>query len=249
MKKLEKKVAIVTGASKGIGASIAKKLAAEGASVIVNYASAKEGAEKVVAEIIAAGGKAAAIQADVSKVADVERLYADTEALFGELDVLVNNVGIYEFGAIADITEEDYHRQFNINVWGLLLVTQGAVRSFGARGGSIINLGSLVTRTTPPQSVVYTASKAAVESITHVLSKELGTKNIRVNTISPGMVETEGTHTAGMIGSELQKQVEQQVPLGRIGIPEDIAPIAVFLASDDSSWLTGETLIASGGLR
>jgi 3-oxoacyl-[acyl-carrier protein] reductase len=249
MKKLDKKVAIVTGASKGIGASIAKKLATEGASVIVNYASAKEGAEKVVAEIIAAGGKAAAIQADVSKVADVERLYADTEALFGELDVLVNNAGIYEFGAIADIKEEDYHRQFNVNVWGLLLVTQGAVRSFGARGGSIINLGSLVTRTTPPQSVVYTASKAAVESITHVLSKELGTKNIRVNTISPGMVETEGAHTAGMIGSELQKQVEQQVPLGRIGIPEDIAPIAVFLASDDSSWLTGETLIASGGLR
>jgi 3-oxoacyl-[acyl-carrier protein] reductase len=249
MKKLVNKVAVVTGASKGIGAGIAKSLAAEGAAVVVNYASAKAGAEKVVADIVAAGGKAVAVQADVSKAADVGRLFAETKAAFGEVDVLVNNAGVYEFAAIGAITEEHFHRHFNTNVLGLLLVTQGAVKSFGERGGSIINISSTVTRITPPESAVYTASKGAVDSITQVLSKELGPKKIRVNSINPGMVETEGTHTAGFIGSDFQKQLELQVPLGRIGVPEDIAPIAVFLASDDSGWLTGETLIASGGMR
>jgi 3-oxoacyl-[acyl-carrier protein] reductase len=249
MSKLSNKVAVVTGASKGIGAGIAKSLAAEGASVIVNYASSKEGADKVVAEIVAAGGKALAVQADVANATDVTRLFAETETAFGPVDILVNNAGVYEFGAIANITEEHFHRQFNTNVLGLLLVTQGAVKSIGDRGGSIINISSTVTRITPPESAVYTASKSAVDAITVVLSKELGSKKIRVNAINPGMVETEGTHTAGFIGSDFQTQIESQVPLGRIGQPDDIAPIAVFLASDDSGWLTGEILIASGGLR
>jgi len=249
MKKLANKVAVVTGASKGIGAGIAKSLAAEGAAVVVNYASAKAGAEQVVADIVAAGGKAVAVQGDVSKAADVDRLFAETKAAFGDVDVLVNNAGVYEFSGIETITEEHFHRHFNTNVLGLLLVTQGAVKSFGERGGSIINISSTVTRITPPGSAVYTASKGAVDSITQVLSKELGPKKIRVNAINPGMVETEGAHTAGFIGSDFQKQIETQVPLGRIGQPDDIAPIAVFLASDDSGWLTGETLIASGGMR
>ncbi|MBS7566943.1 glucose 1-dehydrogenase [Mucilaginibacter sp. Bleaf8] len=249
MKKLVDKVALVTGASKGIGAGIARSLAAEGAAVIVNYASAKAGADKVVEEIAAAGGKAIAVQADVSKSVDVERLFAEAESAFGPLDILVNNAGVYEFGAIEAITEEHYHRQFNTNVLGLLLVTQSAVKSFGERGGSIINISSTVSRITPPQSSVYTATKASVDAITQVLSKELGPKKIRVNAINPGMVETEGTHTAGFIGSDFQKQIESQVPLGRVGQPEDIAPIAVFLASEDSGWLTGEVLIASGGMR
>lgn len=249
MKKLANKIAVVTGASKGIGADIAKSLAAEGAAVIVNYASAKEGADKVVMDIVASGGKAIAVQADVAKAADVDRLFAETKTAFGDIDVLVNNAGVYEFGAIEAITEEHFHRQFNTNVLGLLLVTQGAVKSFGDRGGSIINISSTVTRITPPESAVYTATKGAVDSITQVLSKELGARKIRVNSINPGMVETEGTHTAGFIGSDFQQQIEKQVPLGRIGQPEDISPIAVFLASDDSGWLTGETLIASGGLR
>lgn len=249
MKKLQNKVAVVTGASKGIGAGIAKSLAAEGAAVIVNYASAKEGAEKVVADIVAAGGKAVAVQGDVSKVADVDRLFAETKSTFGDVDILVNNAGVYEFSPIETITEEHFHRHFNTNVLGLLLVTQGAVKSFGQRGGSVINISSTVTRVTPPGSAVYTASKGAVDSITQVLSKELGPKGIRVNAINPGMVETEGAHTAGFIGSDFQKQIETQVPLGRIGQPDDISPIAVFLASDESGWLTGETLIASGGMR
>ncbi|GAB3919904.1 SDR family NAD(P)-dependent oxidoreductase [Mucilaginibacter myungsuensis] len=249
MKKLQDKVAVVTGASKGIGAAIAKSLAVEGASVVVNYASSKAGADKVVADIVAAGGKAVAVQADVSKTADVDRLFAETTAAFGEVDVLVNNAGVYEFGAIEVINEEHFNRQFNTNVLGLLLTTQGAVKSFGDRGGSIINISSTVTKITPPGSAVYTASKAAVDAITEVLSKELGPKGIRVNAINPGMVETEGTHTAGFIGSDFQKQIETQVPLGRIGQPDDIAPIAVFLASNDSAWLTGEILIASGGHR
>jgi 3-oxoacyl-[acyl-carrier protein] reductase len=249
MKKLQNKVAVVTGASKGIGAGIAKSLAAEGAAVIVNYASAKEGAEKVVADIVAAGGKAVAVQGDVSKVADVDRIFAETKNTFGDVDILVNNAGVYEFSPIETITEEHFHRHFNTNVLGLLLVTQGAVKSFGERGGSVINISSTVTRITPPGSAVYTASKGAVDSITQVLSKELGPKGIRVNAINPGLVETEGAHTAGFIGSDFQKQIETQVPLGRIGQPDDIAPIAVFLASDESGWLTGETLIASGGMR
>lgn len=249
MKKLSNKVALVTGASKGIGAGIAKSFAAEGASVVVNYASAKEGAEKVVADIVAAGGKAIAVQADVSKTADVERLFAETKNAFGDIDVLVNNAGVYQFGTIEQITEEEFHRQFNTNVLGVLLATQGAVKSFGDRGGSVINISSTVTRITPAASSVYTGTKGAVDSITQVLSKELGSRKIRVNAINPGMVETEGTHTAGFIGSDFQIEAVKQTPLGRLGQPDDISPIAVFLASEDSKWLTGETIIASGGFR
>lgn len=249
MKKLENKVAVVTGASKGIGAGIAKGLAAEGAAVVVNYSSAKAGAEKVVADIVAAGGKAVAVQADVSKKADVARLYAETKQAFGNVDILVNNAGVYQFGALADITEEEFHRQFNTNVLGLLLATQGAVNNFNDKGGSIINISSTVTRITPPGSSVYTGTKGAVDSITQVLSKELGHKNIRVNAINPGIVETEGTHSAGFIGSDFHKEAEKQAPLGRIGQPNDIATIATFLASEDSGWLTGEVLLASGGIR
>lgn len=249
MKKLSNKVAVVTGASKGIGAGIAKGLAAEGASVVVNYASAKEGAEKVVADIVAAGGKAIAVQADVSKTADVERLFTETKNAFGDVDVLVNNAGVYQFGTIEQINEEEFHRQFNTNVLGVLLATQGAVKSFGDRGGSIINISSTVTRITPAASAVYTGSKGAVDAITQVLSKELGSRKIRVNAINPGMVETEGTHSAGFIGSDFQLEAVKQTPLGRLGQSDDIAPIAVFLASEDSRWLTGETIIASGGMR
>ena len=249
MKKLENKVAVVTGASKGIGAAIAKSLAAEGSAVVVNYSSAKAGAEQVVADIVAAGGKAVAVQADVSKTADVARLFAETTQAFGGLDVLVNNAGVYQFGAIEEITEDEFHRQFNTNVLGVLLASQGAVKSFGDKGGSIINISSTVTRITPVGSSVYTGTKAAVDAITQVLSKELGGRNIRVNAINPGMVETEGTHTAGFIGSDFHLAAEKQAPLGRIGQPDDIAPIAVFLASEDSGWLTGEIIIASGGIR
>ena len=249
MSKLKNKVAVVTGASKGIGAGIAKSLAAEGASVVVNYSSSKEGADRVVAEIVKKGGKAVAVQGDVSKTADVQRLFSETQKAFGTLDVLVNNAGVYEFAALGEITEEQFHRQFNTNVLGLILATQEAVKRFGANGGSIINIGSTISTVTPPATAVYTATKGAVDAVTHVLAKELGPKRIRVNSINPGMVETEGVHTSGFIGSDFQKQLEAQTPLGRIGQPDDIAPIAVFLASADSGWLTGETLLASGGLR
>jgi len=249
MSKLKNKVAVVTGASKGIGASIAKGLAAEGAAVVVNYASSKEGAEQVVAEINGKGGKAVAVQGDVAKVADVQRLFEETTKAFGRVDVLVNNAGIYEFTPLGEITEEQFHRLFNTNVLGLILATQEAAKYFDGQGGSIINIGSTVTQVAPPRSAVYTATKGAVDAITHVLANELGPKNIRVNSINPGMVETEGTHGAGFIGSDFQKQLEAQTPLGRIAQPEDITPIAVFLASADSGWLTGETLLASGGLR
>jgi len=249
MGKLAGKVAVVTGASKGIGASIAKGLAAEGASVVVNYASSKEGADRIVAEIAAKGGKAIAVQGDVAKAADVQRIFAETKKAFGQLDVLVNNAGVYQFTPLEDITEDQFHRQFNTNVLGLLLSTQEAAKHFGPDGGSVINIGSTVTAVNPPASSIYTATKGAVDSITHVLAKELGARKIRVNSINPGMVETEGVHTAGFIGTDFQKQLEAQTPLGRIGQPEDITPIAVFLASSDSGWLTGETLLASGGLR
>jgi 3-oxoacyl-[acyl-carrier protein] reductase len=249
MKKLENKVAVVTGASKGIGAQIAKSLAEAGASVVVNYSSSKEGADKVVAEITGKGGKAIAVQGNVSKTADVDRLFAETHKAFGDVNILVNNAGIYQFGNIEEINEEQFHSQFNTNVLGLLLATQGAVKSFGVNGGSVINIGSVVSRITPPGSAIYTATKGAVDSITQVLSKELGPKKIRVNSINPGMVETEGTHSAGFIGSDFQKWAETTTPLGRIGQPEDISPIAVFLASDDSGWLTGETILAGGGSR
>ena len=249
MSRLKNKVAVVTGASKGIGAGIAKSLAAEGASVVVNYASSKQDADRVVAEIVKKGGKAVAVQGDVSKASDVQRIFAETQKAFGTLDVLVNNAGVYEFAALGEITEEQFHRQFNTNVLGLILATQEAVKRFGAQGGSIINIGSTASDVTPPTTAVYTATKGAVDAVTHVLAKELGPKKIRVNSINPGMVETEGVHTAGVMGSDFQKQIEAQTPLGRIAQPEDIAPIAVFLASAESGWLTGETLLASGGLR
>ena len=249
MKKLENKVAVVTGASKGIGAGIAKGLAAEGASVVVNYSSSKEGADKVVEEIVSAGGKAIAVQGSVSNKADVTRLFEETTKAFGPTDILVNNAGVYKFGQIEQINEEDFHSQFDTNVLGLLLTTQAAVANFNQNGGSIINIGSVVSSITPVGSSIYTATKGAVDAITHVLAKELGPKNIRVNSINPGMVETEGTHTAGFIGSDFHHEAVRTTPLGRIGQPDDIALIAVFLASEDSRWLTNETLLAGGGVR
>jgi 3-oxoacyl-[acyl-carrier protein] reductase len=248
MNKLKGKVAVVTGASKGIGAAIAKSLAAEGASVVVNYASSKAGADKVVAAITAAGGKAVAVGGDVSKAADAQGIVAAALANFGRLDILINNSGIYEFAPIEAVTEESFHRMFNVNVLGLLLTTQAAVKHLG-EGASIINIGSGVTRILPPHSAVYTATKGAVDAITGVLSKELGPQKIRVNSINPGVVETEGTHSAGFIGSDFEKNFIAQTPLGRTGQPGDIASIAVFLASDDSGWLTGEQFLATGGAR
>jgi 3-oxoacyl-[acyl-carrier protein] reductase len=249
MSKLKGKVAVVTGASKGIGAGIAKGLAAEGASVVVNYASSKEGAERVVKEITDKGGKAIAVQGDVSKATEVQRVFADTKKAFGRLDILVNNAGVYQFAPLEEITEEHFHLMFNTNVLGLLLATKEAAKHFGAEGGAVINIGSTASQVTPPTSAVYTATKGAVDAVTHVLAKELGPKKIRVNSINPGMVETEGVHAGGFIGSDFEKVFVAQTPLGRIGQPDDIAPIAVFLASADSGWLTGETLLASGGLR
>lgn len=249
MKKLANKVAVITGASKGIGAGIAKSLAAEGAAVVVNYSSSKEGADKVVAEIERNGGKAIAVQGNVSNLADVTRLFAETTKAFGPVDILVNNAGVYQFGSIEQLTAEEFHTQFDTNVLGLLLATQGAVKTFNENGGSIINIGSVVSSIAPVGSSIYTATKSAVDGITHVLSKELGPKKIRVNSINPGMVETEGTHTAGFIGSDFQSEQERTAPLGRIGQPEDIGLVAVFLASEDSRWLTGETLLAGGGVR
>ncbi|MGB8353785.1 MAG: glucose 1-dehydrogenase [Chthoniobacteraceae bacterium] len=248
MSKLTGKVAVVTGASKGIGAAIAKSLAAAGASVVVNYASSKAGADTVVAAITAAGGKAVAVGGDVSKGADAQGIIDAAIKNYGRLDILVNNSGIYEFGAIEAITEEHFHKQFNVNVLGLLLVTQAAVKHLG-EGGSIINIGSVVSRITPPGSAVYTGTKGAVDAITGVLSRELGPKKIRVNALNPGMVETEGTVSAGFIGSDFEKGTVAQTPLGRLGQPNDIASVAVFLASDDSGWLTGERLYTGGGLR
>ena len=248
MNKLTGKVAIVTGASKGIGAAIAASLAAEGASVVVNYATSKIGAEAVVAKIIAGGGKAVTVQGDVSKSADAQGIVDAAIKQFGRLDILVNNSGVYEFAPLEAITEESFHKQFNINVLGLLLTTQAASKHLG-EGASIINIGSLVARITPPASSVYTGTKAAVDAITGVLSRELGPRKIRVNSLNPGMVETEGAHAAGFIGSDFESNSVSQTPLGRIGQPNDIASIAVFLASDDSYWLTGEQLFASGGVR
>jgi 3-oxoacyl-[acyl-carrier protein] reductase len=248
MSKLKGKVAVVTGASKGIGAAIAKSLAAEGASVVVNYASSKAGADAVVSEIEKAGGKAVAVGGDVSKAADAQGIVDAAVKQFGRLDILVNNSGVYEFGPIEQITEEHFHKQFNVNVLGLLLTTQAAVKHLG-EGGSIINIGSLVTRIVPETSAVYTGTKGAVDAITGVLSRELGPRKIRVNAVNPGMVETEGTHSAGFIGSDFHTHAVAQTPLGRIGQPNDIASIVTFLASDDSYWLTGERLFAGGGVR
>jgi 3-oxoacyl-[acyl-carrier protein] reductase len=249
MGKLANKVALVTGASKGIGAAIARALAADGASVVVNYASSKEGADKVVAEIKAKGGEAVAVQGDFSKQEDIGRVFAEVKKTFGRLDTLVNNAGVYTFTPLEQVSAEDYHRIFNLNVLGLLLASKESLKYFGPEGGSIINIGSVVSSRTPPNSSIYTATKGAVDAITHVLANELGPKKIRVNSINPGMVETEGAHAAGFIGSDFEKNAVAQTPLGRIGQPQDIATVATFLASDDSAWLTGELLKAGGGLR
>ena len=248
MSKLTGKVAVVTGASKGIGAAIAKSLAAAGASVVVNYASSKSGADKVVDTITQAGGKAVTIGGDVSKAADAQAIIAAAIKTYGRLDILVNNSGVFEFSPLDAITEESFHRQFNINVLGPLLVTQAALKHLG-EGASIINIGSVVSRITPPGSAVYSGTKGAIDAITGVLANELGARKIRVNSINPGMVETEGTHTAGLAGSDFEKQGVATTPLGRIGQPNDIASVAVFLASDDAGWLTGQTILASGGKR
>jgi len=248
-KKLDGKVAIVTGASKGIGAAIAKQFAAEGAAVVVNYASSKQGADRIVDEIAKRGGKAIAVQANVARKAEVERLFSATKKAFGTLDILVNNAGVYDWSPLEEITEEQFHKHFDVNVVGLLLATQEAVKQFGSNGGNIINISSTVTSLTPPSSSVYTGTKGAVDAITRTLAKELGPRKIRVNAINPGMVETEGVRAAGFDQGDLRKSVEAQTPLGRIGQPEDVAPVAVFLASSDSAWITGETLRVAGGLR
>jgi 3-oxoacyl-[acyl-carrier protein] reductase len=248
-RKLTGKVAVVTGASKGIGAAIAKHLAAEGASVVVNYASSKEGADRVVSEIRQQGGQAIAVQANVAQQADIERLFAETKKAFDKLDILVNNAGIYEFAPLESVTPEHFHKQFDLNVLGLLLASQEAVKHFGSSGGAIVNISSVVAHSPVATGAVYSGTKAAVDAVTKALAKELGPRKIRVNSINPGMVETEGFHSAGIAASDFRKATEAQTPLGRIGQPDDIAPAAVFLASSDSSWITGETLTISGGLR
>jgi len=248
-KKLKGKVAVVTGASKGIGAGIAKHLAAAGASVVVNYSSSKEGADLVVKEIVKDGGKAMAVQANVSRKADIDRLFAETKKAYGRLDILVNNAGIYEFSPLEQVTEDHFHKQFNVNVLGLILTTQEAVKYFGAAGGSIINISSAASTVAPPSASVYSATKGAVDTVTRSLAKELGARKIRVNAINPGMIETEGVHAGGFAESDFRKQIEAQTPLGRIGQTDDIAPTAVYLASDDSKYMTGEMMVVSGGMR
>jgi 3-oxoacyl-[acyl-carrier protein] reductase len=248
-KRLAGKVAVVTGASKGIGAAIAEHLAAEGASVVVNYASSKAGADAVVKRISQKEGRAVAVQADVSKAADVERLFAEAKKAFGKLDILVNNAGIYEFAPLEAVTTEHFHKQFNLNVLGLLLTTQEAVKHIGPDGASVINISSVASTAGLPGAAVYSATKAAVDAVTRSLAKDLALRKVRVNSINPGMVETEGVHAAGISESDFRKQTESRTPLGRIGQPQDIAPAAVFLASDESGWITGETLYISGGLR
>jgi len=247
--KLKDKVAVVTGASKGIGASIAKYFAAEGASVVVNYSSSKAGADKVVSDITAKGGKAVAVQANMARKPEIDRLFAETKKTFGKVDILVNNAGLYEFSPLEKITEEHFHKHFDLNVLGLLLASQAAANQFAAPGGSIINISSIVSTLGIPESSVYSGTKGAVDAITRSLASELGPRGIRVNAIRPGMVATEGTQTAGITESDMRKQVEAQTPLRRIGQPQDIAGAAVFLASDDSAWVTGETFVISGGYR
>jgi 3-oxoacyl-[acyl-carrier protein] reductase len=249
MSNLKGKVAVVTGASKGIGAGIAESFAAAGASVVVNYASSREGADRVVRDITSKGGKAIAVQGDVSKAEDVKRLFSETKKAFGPVDVLVNNAGVYEFDALEAVTEKEFHREFNTNVLGTILAIQESLNHFGPEGGSVINISSIASLGSTPNTVVYSATKGAVDSITRVLANELGPKKIRVNTIAPGGVETEGVKNLGIIGSDFAKQMVAQTPLGRMGQPDDIAKVAVFLASDQSFWLTGERLAASGGFH
>jgi len=246
---LQGKVAVVTGASKGIGAAIARGLAAEGAAVVVNYASSKAGADKVVAEIEKAGGKAVAVHGDVAREAEVKRLFVEANEAFGRLDILVNNAGVYQFGALEDVTEAEFHRQFDTNVLGPILATREAAKRFGEQGGSVINVSSVASTKGLPGATVYGATKGALDQITRNHAIELAPKKIRVNTIAPGGVETEGTHSAGIIGSDFEKQMVAETPLGRLGQPDDIAGVAVFLASDASRWITGERLVVAGGSR
>ena len=248
-KKLQGKVAVVTGASKGIGAAIARHLAAEGAAVVVNYPSSKQGAERVVEEIKSKGGQAVAVQANLAKPAEIERLFVEAKKTFDKLDILVNNAGIYDFAPLENVTPEHFHKQFDLNVLGLLLASQQGAKHFGPAGGSIVNISSVVAHSPVASASVYSATKAAVDAVTKALAKELGPRKIRVNAINPGMVETEGLHNTGIAASDFRKTIETQTPLGRIGQPDDIAPAAVFFASQDSSWITGETLTISGGLH
>jgi 3-oxoacyl-[acyl-carrier protein] reductase len=247
MSSLKDKVAVVTGASKGIGASIARALGGAGASVVVNYASDKVGAEAVVADIVKTGARAVAVQADLSKPGDISRLFSETQKAYGKLDVLVNNAGVFKFAPLAEVEAGEFHRQFDTNVLGPILASREAARYFGNEGGNIINVSSVVSQAAIPGSVVYSATKGALDAVTRVLAAELGSKNIRVNTIAPGMIETEGTHSAGFIGGDFQKNVEATTPLGRIGHPEDVAHVALFLASGDAGWVTGERITVAGG--
>jgi 3-oxoacyl-[acyl-carrier protein] reductase len=246
--RLSGKVAVVTGGSKGIGPEIARCLASEGASVVVNYSGDREGADRVSADIAAAGGKATVVQGNVAKAEDVERIFSAAAINYGKVDILVNNAGVYKFGAIEEITEGEYRRHFDTNVLGLLLATKAAVSQFGPEGGSIVNIGSVASRQTPAGASIYTATKGAVDAITRTLSKELGPRKVRVNSINPGGVETPGTHAADLIGNDFEANMIGMTPLGRFGRPDDIAPVAAFLASDDARWITGETIVVSGGM-
>jgi 3-oxoacyl-[acyl-carrier protein] reductase len=249
MEKLKGKVAIVTGASKGIGAGVAKALGAAGASVVVNYSTSREGADRVVAEIAGKGGKAVAVQGNMSSGADVKRLFTEAKKAFGRVDILVNNAGVFHFEPVESVTEAEFHRQFNTNVLGPILTVQESLKYFGSDGGSVINISSVASESPVPNSVVYSATKSALDSVTRVLAKELGARKIRVNTIAPGGVETEGTHRVGIIGSDFEKEMISKTPLGRFGQPEDIAKVAVFLSSEDAAWITGERITVSGGFR
>lgn len=246
---LDGKVGIVTGASKGIGAGIAKAMAEAGAKVVVNYSSSKEGAEKVVADIVAKGGKAVAIKGDMAKASDVKQLFAETKKIYQTLDILVNNAGVFKFDALSDVTEEEFHREFNINVLGPILATKEAMNYFGNKGGSVINISSVASTNPIPNSVIYSATKSALDSVTLTLAKELGPKKVRVNSVNPGYTQTEGVEQTGFIGSEVEKSLIADTPLGRPAQPSDIAPMVVFLASDAASWITGENIRVSGGLR
>jgi 3-oxoacyl-[acyl-carrier protein] reductase len=249
-KRLQDKVAVVTGASKGIGAEIARRLATEGAAVVVNYSSSKDDADRVVADITTSGGRAVAIGASVARPDEVKRLFAEADRAFGErVDVLVNNAGVYDFAPLAEVTPEHFHRMFDLNVLGLILATKEAARRFGTDGGSVINISSVVSRAAPPTTSVYSATKAAVDAVTRSLAQELGPRKIRVNSLNPGMVATEGAHGAGILGSDFEKQYVAGAPLGRIGQPRDIAGVAAFLASDDAGWITGEAFYVAGGYR